>query len=88
MKRTDMEKLSAVKLLGSVKKTGTPQRFSTESAVADRREQRRQDQAAGLVSFPVKLTQPVIDAVRARASEQGVSTHEVIDRLLAKALDL
>ena len=56
--------------------------------MADRREQRRLDQAAGLVSFPVKLTQPVIDAVRARAAEQGVSTNEVIDRLLAQALEL
>lgn len=83
-----MEKLSAVKLLGNVKKAGTPQRFAADSAVADRREQRRLDQAAGLVSFPIKLTQPVIDAVRARATEQGVSTNEVIDRLLAQALDL
>lgn len=88
MKRTDMEKLSAVKLLSDMKKAGTPQRFAGDAPVADRREQRRLDQAAGLVSFPVKLTQPVIDAVCARATEQGVSSNEVIDRLLAQALGL
>lgn len=88
MKRTDMEKLSAVKLMSNMKKAGTPQRLAGESAAADRREQRRLDQAAGLVSFPVKLTQPVIDAVRIQASEQGISSNELIDRLLAKALEV
>lgn len=87
MKKTDLEKNKAVKLISQLKQSSTPDRFGAVSAPPpDRREQRKLDQAAGLVSFPVKLKQSVIDAVRARATEQGVSTQDVVGDLLEKAL--
>ena len=87
MKRTDLEKNKALKLMGKMKAATPPARFAGEAVVPDRREQRRLDQAAGLVSFPVKLTQPVIDALRARAAAEGVAMNELVDRLLAQALE-
>lgn len=87
MKKTDLEKNKAVKLISQLKHSSTPDRFGAVSAaLPDRREQRKLDQAAGLVSFPIKLKQSVIDAVRARATEQGVSAQDVVGELLEKAL--
>lgn len=86
MKRTDLEKNKALKIMGKMKAATPPARFAGET-VLDRREQRRLDQAAGLVSFPVKLTQPVIDALNARAAADGVSMNELVNRLLGQALE-
>lgn len=88
MKRTDLEKNKALKLLGKMKAAAPPARFAGEAVVLDRREQRRLDQAAGLVSFPVKLTQPVIDALNARAQAEEVPMNELVNRLLSQALEL
>jgi len=86
MKKTDLEKHKALKIMGKLNASVPPGRFAGASAVPDRREQRRLDQAAGLVSFPVKLQQPVIDALRAKAEADGVSINELVNTLLADAL--
>lgn len=88
MKRTDLEKNKALKTMENMKKEGTPGRFGNASASAtiDRREQRKLDQAQGLVSFPVKLKQTVVDEIRAQATAQNISTNEVLGNLLEKAL--
>lgn len=88
MKKTDLEKNKAIKLLEQRKHGATPSRFAGDSATAatDRREQRRLDQAQGLVAFPVKLQQSVIDEIRARATAQNVGTNDIVAELLAKAL--
>ena len=38
------------------------------------------------MSFPVKLRQPVIDALRARAAETDEPVNTLIDKLLTEAL--
>lgn len=87
MKKTDLEKNKALKLMGDLKYSRTPGRFAQESgALPDRREQRKLDQAAGLVSFPIKLKQPLIDALRARAEEKSVNVNDLINDLLEGAL--
>lgn len=87
MKKTDLEKNKALKLMGRLHAALPPGRFAAGAgAVPDRREQRRLDQAAGLVSFPVKLRQPLIDALQAKASAQGVSANELLNTLLEAAL--
>jgi hypothetical protein len=88
MKKTDIEKNKALKLMGDLKHAGTPARFGggTASPAIDRREQRKLDQAQGLISFPLKLTQPLIDALRARAVEKDVTVNEVVAELLTSAL--
>lgn len=87
MKKTDIEKNKALKLMGDLKATRTPGRFGqVAGALPDRREQRKLDQAAGLVPFPVKLTQPLIDDLRAHAEKTDVSVNELINTLLTDAL--
>jgi len=87
MKKTDLEKAKALKTVGKMKREGVPGRFGLSAdTVLDRRAQRKQDQAQGLVSFPVKLKQEVISAIRERATQQQVSTNDIIGQLLEDAL--
>lgn len=86
MKKTDLEKNKALKLMGKLNASIPPGRFAGAAAAPDRREQRRLDQAAGLVSFPIKLQQPIITALRAKAEAQGISVNDLINALLADAL--
>lgn len=87
MKKTDLEKNKGLKLMGKLNAAQPPGRFAAgAAAVPDRREQRRLDQAAGLVSFPVKLRQPVIAALQAKAQAEGVSVNELLNSLLEAAL--
>jgi len=87
MKKTDLEKNKALKLMGKLNAAQVPSRYgAAAAAVPDRREQRRLDQAAGLVAFPVKLRQPLIDALRARAGADGVPVNELVNVLLEAAL--
>ncbi|VFR19777.1 FIG018942: hypothetical protein [plant metagenome] len=86
MKKTDLEKNKALKIVGKMNAAVPPGRVSSAAAVPDRREQRKLDQAAGLVSFPVKLRQPVIDALRSRAQADGVPVNDLVNTLLADAL--
>lgn len=88
MKKTDLEKNKALKIVEKMKKGGTPNRFSTDSsnAAIDRREQRKLDQAQGLVSFPVKIKQTLADEIRAQAAAQNIGVNEIVGALLEKAL--
>ncbi|VFR21601.1 FIG018942: hypothetical protein [plant metagenome] len=86
MKKTDLEKNKALKIVGRMNAAVPPGRVPGAAAAPDRREQRKLDQAAGLVSFPVKLRQPLIDALRARADADGVPVNDLVNTLLADAL--
>ncbi|MBC2770173.1 hypothetical protein [Pusillimonas minor] len=86
MKKTDLEKNKALKIMGKLNASLPPGRFAGAAAAPDRREQRRLDQAAGLVSFPVKLQQPIITALNAKAQADGVTVNDLINSLLADAL--
>lgn len=88
MKKTDLEKQKALKIVGKLNASIPPGRFAGTASVPDRREQRRLDQAAGLVSFPVKLRQPVITALQSRAQTDGVAVNELINTLLADGLNV
>ncbi len=87
MKKTDLEKNKGLKLMGQLKSAGTPQRFGTAAAqTQDRRDRRRQDQAQGLVSFPVKLPQELAERVRALAVARNTGVNEVMAELLESGL--
>lgn len=86
MKKTDLEKQKALKLMGKLNAAVPPGRLAATAPAVDRREQRRLDQAAGLVSFPVKLHQPLITALNTKAQADGVSVNELVNTLLAEAL--
>ena len=75
--------------MGKMKQTPVPGRFAgdTNGPILDRREQRKLDQAQGLVAFPVKIKQTLVDEVRRLAAERGLSTNEIIGELLERGLD-
>lgn len=87
MKRTDLAKLKGKKLDIRMSQAGTPERFGKAATeVPDRREQRKRDQALGLVPFAVKLDRELVKQLQALAQERGTGLSEVTGELLGKAL--
>lgn len=86
MKKTELEKNKALKLMGKMKHAGTPDRFGQGGEVVDRREQRRLDQAAGLVPFAVKLNGELVKQLHDLAASRQVGLNELVAELLAKGL--
>lgn len=87
MKRTELEKNKALKLMGQMHNAAIPSRFGQGAAgTLDRREQRKLDQAAGLVPFAVKLHQDLVRQLHDRAAQEGVALNELTARLLTAGL--
>ncbi len=86
MKKTDLEKNKGLKLKGQMQQAQIPGRFAADAALPDRREQRKLDQAAGLVPFAVKLQADLIKQVRELAEKEGVSLNDVTARLVQAGL--
>lgn len=87
MKKTDLEKLKGVKLTTARANTPAPGRFGAAVAVTlDRREQRKQDKAQGLVPFAVKLDGELIKRVRAGAEQQEQELNQWVAQLLEQGL--
>lgn len=87
MKKTDLEKNKALDLMRKMKQAGTADRFGQGSAqVPDRREQRRLDQAKGLVPFALKLNGDLVKELQALAAERKTDLNALVDELLRKGL--
>ncbi|WP_426339042.1 hypothetical protein ACN9MZ_22110 [Pseudoduganella sp. S-14] len=87
MKKTDLAKNDAKKLMGKMVASGAPSFGTSGSAVVDKREQRKRDQALGLVPFAVKLNSDLVKHLHAMASERGLDLNAVVADLLAKGLE-
>jgi len=87
MKRTDLAKGKMVKASNAVKIASVPDRFGTGSDIPDRKEQRKLDQAAGLVPFACKLPMTLIGRLHERATENDVSMNELVASLLDVGMD-
>jgi len=88
VKRTDLEKNIGLKINSQIKQSGAPGRFGKEAAPAvDRREQRKLDQALGLVPFAVKLNSDLVKQIQALAQARRIGLNEVVAELLKKGLD-
>lgn len=88
MKKTDLEKNKALKLMQATHKAG-PDRFgkgSTQPAVLDRREQRKLDQAQGLVPFACKLNAELVEKLKARGESHPGGVSGLVGELLEAAL--
>ncbi len=85
MKRTDLEKNKAHKLDNRLKLAGTPERFAG-GALLDRKEQRKLDQAKGLIPFAVKLDAELAEEIRAQAVVRQMGLNELVGELLRKGL--
>jgi len=89
MKKTDLEKNKGLKIASQLKHAGTPSRFGAGAQAVgeqDRREQRKRDQALGLVPFAVKLPQALVNTLRETAVARDVGLNELVESLLSDAL--
>lgn len=88
MKRTDLEKNIGLKIKSQISRPGAAGRIGQETAVAvDRREQRKLDQALGLVPFAVKLNGDLVKQIQSLAQERQMGLNEVVAELLQKGLN-
>jgi len=86
MTPAELQKYNAMKLVNQMKNTGTHGNPGGTVKPVDRREQRRIDQAAGLVPFAVKLNGDLIKQIHALATERKTAVNEIVAELLQKAL--
>jgi hypothetical protein len=87
MKPADLARLKGTKIMGQMKQErGVARHGDSAVVVVDRREQRRLDQAAGLVPFAVKLDQKLVQQVGELARTRGIGLTQLVDELLRKAL--
>lgn len=86
MKKTGMAKSDAKKLMGKMTAPGTAGFGQGEAPVVDRREQRKRDQALGLVPFAVKLNSDLVQQLQALAKERGGDLNAVVADVLMKGL--
>ena len=88
MKRTDLEKFQAKKILNQLQHTAVPERYAQGSAaVADRRERQRLARERGLIPFAVKLDRELAARLRQTAEARGVALDVLVGDLLAQGLD-
>ena len=87
MKKTDLAKNKGLKINSNMNRFGTPGRFGKDANLPlQRREQRKLEQALGLVPFAVKLNGDLVKQVQALAQERKVSLNELVAELLQKGL--
>lgn len=85
MKKTDLYKSLSLKVESRMKQVGTPDRFAS-GAVLDRKEQRKLDQAKGLIPFAVKIDAELAGELRALAESRQSDLNELVTDLLRKGL--
>lgn len=86
MKRTDLYKNEGLKIAGRIRPFGNSGKPGGVAPVADRRLQRRQDQARGLVPFACKLNLDLVAQLRALSLARNADINEVVASLLIKGL--
>ncbi|XLZ69265.1 hypothetical protein ABT364_22440 [Massilia sp. SR12] len=86
MKKTDLAKNDAKKIMNKMAQGG-PSFGNAASAGVDKREQRKRDQALGLVPFAVKLNSDLVKRLQALATERGVDMNTLVAEVLVKGLD-
>ncbi len=88
MKRTELEKLKGKKIDAALGQGRIPHRFGQGAAqIVDRREQRKRDQALGLIPFAVKLESALVQEVQSRAQARQMGLSELVGELLRKGLE-
>ena len=87
MKKADLDKSKGKKIDRQMTQSVTPGRFGQGAAVVvDRREQRKRDQALGLVPFAIKLDSDLVKQLHALAKERETGLNELTADLLKKGL--
>jgi len=86
MKKTDLAKYDAKKLMNQAGPRGTSFGAAAAAAPIDRREQRERERALGLVPFAVKLNGELVKQLQDLAKERGVDMNELVAEVLQKGL--
>lgn len=86
MKKTGMAKSDAKKLMGQMLAPGAAGFGNTDTPQVDKREQRRRDQALGLIPFAVKLNSDLVAQLQALAKERGIELNEVVADVITRGL--
>jgi hypothetical protein len=86
MKKTGMAKSDAKKLMGKMVAPGAAGFGNTDTVVVDKREQRRRDQALGLVPFAVKLNSELVAQLQVLAKDSGKDLNETVADILQRGL--
>jgi hypothetical protein len=86
MKKTDLEKNKGLKLSNALKQDRSRAHGSVAEPQADRREQRRLDQAAGLAPFACKLPIDLIAQLQTRAAEHPAGMNGLVAQFLKEGL--
>jgi hypothetical protein len=83
MTKNDLEKNRGIKINGKIGAGGIPDRFGAGAGGGvDKREQRKLDQAAGLIPFACKLPAALVKQLQ----ERGMSTEGGINAFVAEQL--
>ncbi|KAF1029628.1 MAG: hypothetical protein GAK40_00395 [Burkholderia plantarii] len=88
MKKTDLEKNKALKLTQAMKQGGSARfgKDTADTAAVDRRERRRQEQAAGLVPFACKLNVELVASLQKEAQTHPEGMTGLLSELLTAGL--
>jgi len=87
MKKTDLEKNKAMKIVGTMKSSLAPDRFAQGAAAAlDKKERRARDAAAGLVAFACKLPMDLVSQLNERATGHEGGLNGLVAELIRKSL--
>jgi len=86
VKKTDLAKSDAKKLMGKMHAPGAAGFGNAIPPAADKREQRKRDQALGLVPFAVKLDGELVKRLHALATERGLDMNATVAEVLTKGL--
>lgn len=86
LKKSDLARRLESKIEGRRRGAAVPQRFGLAAAAPDRREQRRQDAAAGLVAFACKLPAELVLQLRERAGAHPQGLNGLVAQALQRGL--
>ena len=87
MKKTDIEKNKAMKIVGTMRSTLAPDRFAQGAAAAlDKKERRARDAAAGLVPFACKLPVEMVKQLHDSAAAHEGGLNALVAALLQSGL--
>jgi hypothetical protein len=86
MKISDLDKSRMLKATGQMKHEARAGRFGAGGAIVNRKDQRRLDQAAGLVPFACKLPGELVKTLMDEAAANKLGMNELVAALLKKSL--
>ncbi|MFT4069066.1 hypothetical protein [Paraburkholderia sp.] len=88
MKKTDLEKNKALKLNNAMKRAAVVHGGKGTAAEPriDRREQRKLDQAQGLVAFACKLNGELVEELKTRAATHPDGLNGLLDEVIRRGL--